>query len=61
MNKRKTNKDRLKLSAENKLNLWNRAMNEDDTHALMKLSYIKGMMTKKEYSEYMKIEKDSEN
>lgn len=44
-------------SVKEKLDLWKR-MEEGDTKALMKLSFMRGIITEEEYEDYQRIERE---
>jgi hypothetical protein len=48
----------LSESTKEKLDLWDRAFNQDDTKALMKLSLMRGVITADQYEYYLNIEKE---
>jgi hypothetical protein len=59
MTKKFTRKIGNKLSVEQKLELFNKAM-EGDVNAICKCSLMRGMMTQKDYDECMEIEDEEE-
>lgn len=41
-----------------RLDLWDKAINGNDTKALMKLSRMNGMITSEQYEDYLQIKKE---
>lgn len=53
----KQNRAEMAKSAKEKLDLWKR-MEEGDIKALMKLSFMRGIITEEEYADFQRIEKE---
>jgi len=57
LQKLKHDKSNAAKRAEERLDLWRR-MQKGDTKALMKLSFMRGMITAEEYEDFQRIEKE---
>lgn len=59
--KAKWDNSRMPVSVKERLDLWDRAFNQDDTKALMKLCHEREITTTEDYEYYLKLEQEIED